>query len=565
MALFGSTPASSSRLEELKRILQRDPTSRQFLALAEEYRKAGKVRDAIVTIERGLSVHTSSVAAYVSLGKAYQQIERWEEAIRAYHNALRYDRENLVAIRQLADVHLLKGDKLDALKKLKLYQGLKPGEKDVQEAIERLEGELEPGHAKSFPASGIRSLRPERPAPASGSVVTAPVPREPIPAERAAPSESTAPFDLPAAPVWSQEPDVFSLEVAAVPKRVSSAPDVPVFVETELPAPEPAPAAPTAALREPPPEPREEIPLELRVRDVRHGLPRRDVSGVSAPLQMPGPEALLSTSDFAALELDPAASAAALSPPVSPPAAGATGPPSAEVAVFEVPVGEAVSPVTPAAAPPEEKPAPKDAGDGSESPTAPLVTETLAELYRSQGYRAEAREVYLSLAASAENERVARIFAEKAEALRESVRHVAVRKRLEGLLAPFEPSPPLANEDLSALLRGLVAGIPGLRSAALTDREGLAVLTEGMREEGETLEALLAELTSFVKNVGRSGAEIGAGPLKSLALVGEKGVAVLANVNADYALVLESGPEAALGEVRWAAARAAERLRPAVA
>ena len=67
-----------------------------------------------------------------------------------------------------------------------------------------------------------------------------------------------------------------------------------------------------------------------------------------------------------------------------------------------------------------------------------------------------------------------------------------------------------------------------------------------------------------MKNVGRSGAEIGAGPLRSLALVGEKGAAVLANVNADYALVLESDPEAALGEVRWVAARAAERLRPAV-
>ncbi len=565
MALFGSTPASPSRLEELKRILQRDPTSRQFLALAEEYRKMGKVRDAIVTIERGLSIHTSSVAGYVSLGKAYQQIERWEEAIRAYHNALRYDRENLVAIRQLADVHLSRGEKLEALKKLKLYQGLKPGEKDVQESIERLEGELEPGHARSFPTSGIRSLRTERPAPAAGAVVPTPVPHEPLPPERAAVPESTAPFDVPAAPVWNQEPDVFSLEVPAVPRRVSSTPDTLAFVETELSAPEPEPAAPAEALPEPPPAPREEIPLVARVRDVRHGLPRRDVSEASAALETPGPETQLSTPDFAALELDLSAAAVTVSPPVAPSGPAAAETPSVEVAVFEVPVRETVSPVSLAAASPGESRAPKDTSTASESTTAPLVTETLAELYRSQGYRAEAREVYLSLAASAETPGAARIFAEKAEALRELGRHVAVRKRLEGLLAPFEPSPPLANEDLSALLRGLVAEIPGLRSAALTDREGLAVLTEGLREEGETLEALLAELTSFVKSVGRSGAEIGAGPLKSLALVGEKGAAVLANVNADYALVLESDPEAALGEVRWAAARAAERLRPAVA
>ena len=221
MALFGSTPAPTSRLEELKRVLQRDPTSRQFLALAEEYRKHGKVRDAIVTIERGLSIHTSSVAAYVSLGKAYQQIERWEEAIRAYQNALRYDRENLVAIRQLADVHLSRGEKLEALKKLKLYQGLKPGEKDVQEAIERLQGELEPGQARAFSTSGIRSLRTERPAPAAPAAATVPAVHEPLPAERPPLPESTAPFDVPAAPAWNQEPDVFSVEAPAVPTRVA--------------------------------------------------------------------------------------------------------------------------------------------------------------------------------------------------------------------------------------------------------------------------------------------------------------------------------------------------------
>jgi predicted regulator of Ras-like GTPase activity (Roadblock/LC7/MglB family) len=89
-------------------------------------------------------------------------------------------------------------------------------------------------------------------------------------------------------------------------------------------------------------------------------------------------------------------------------------------------------------------------------------------------------------------------------------------------------------------------------------------VTEGFAGNGEALEVLVAELTSFVKNIGRSGAEIGGGTLRSLAVVGECGTAVLANVTPEYALILEAEPEAALGEVRWAAARAAERLRPAV-
>ncbi|HQR46274.1 MAG TPA: tetratricopeptide repeat protein [Thermoanaerobaculia bacterium] len=157
MALFGTPPTPPSRLEELKRILQRDPTSRQFLALAEEYRRQGKVRDAIITLERGLSIHTSSVAAHVSLGKAYQQLDRWEDAIRSYQNALRYDRENLVAIRQIAEVYMARGDKLEALKKLKLYRGLKAGDREVHDLIARLETELEPPPPERFP-SGIRPL-----------------------------------------------------------------------------------------------------------------------------------------------------------------------------------------------------------------------------------------------------------------------------------------------------------------------------------------------------------------------------------------------------------------------
>ena len=132
MALFGGPSQPVTRLEELKRLLQRDPTSRQFLALAEEYRRHGKYRDAVITLERGLALHSTSVAGYVALGKTYQQLDRLEDSIRAFSNALRIDRENLVAIRQLAEVYLAKGDKIEAIKKLKLYRGLKAGDREVE-------------------------------------------------------------------------------------------------------------------------------------------------------------------------------------------------------------------------------------------------------------------------------------------------------------------------------------------------------------------------------------------------------------------------------------------------
>src|ERR1035437_9619756 len=122
MALFGGPSTPVSRLEELKRLLQKDPTSRQFLPLAEEYRRHAKYRDAVITLERGLQMYSTSVAGHVALGRTYQQLDRLDDAIRAFTNALRIDRENLVAIRPLAQVYLAKGERVEAIKKLKLFQ-----------------------------------------------------------------------------------------------------------------------------------------------------------------------------------------------------------------------------------------------------------------------------------------------------------------------------------------------------------------------------------------------------------------------------------------------------------
>ena len=169
MALFGGPSTPVSRLEELKRLLQKDPTSRQFLALAEEYRRHGKYRDAVITLERGLQLHSTSVAAHVALGRTYQQLDRLEDAIRAFTNALRLDRENLVAIRQLAEVYLARGDKIEAIKKLKLYRGLKAGDRDVNEIIQKLEEEMSAAVAER-PRSGVQpafSELPEAPHPSA--------------------------------------------------------------------------------------------------------------------------------------------------------------------------------------------------------------------------------------------------------------------------------------------------------------------------------------------------------------------------------------------------------------
>ena len=119
-------------------------------------------------------------------------------------------------------------------------------------------------------------------------------------------------------------------------------------------------------------------------------------------------------------------------------------------------------------------------------------------------------------------------------------------------------------DHLHGLISGLVEGTEGIRAATLTDREGLPVVMAGASSRDAAMEILVAELSSFLKNVRRSTSETGAGELESFAIAGPHGGAVVSRVNADYSLILQVDPDAALGEIRWEAARTARALRPAV-
>ncbi len=160
-----------SRLDELKRALTRDPASRQFLALADEHRRQGQVTEAIGVLEQGLVQNPASVAGHVALGRLFQQKGRLDEALSSFSAALRLDPQNLVALRQTADLHLSRGDKVEAIKKLKLFRGLSPGDREVNELIRQLDDELaapfapRPSSRPDGEAPPLPATEPPRPSP----------------------------------------------------------------------------------------------------------------------------------------------------------------------------------------------------------------------------------------------------------------------------------------------------------------------------------------------------------------------------------------------------------------
>jgi tetratricopeptide (TPR) repeat protein len=94
----------SRRIEELKRRVQTDPASIAFAALAEEYRRAGRLDDAIATCIAGLKRHPSYGSARVTLACALQGAGRLSEARAEFEAVLRSAPENLAAIRGLAEI-----------------------------------------------------------------------------------------------------------------------------------------------------------------------------------------------------------------------------------------------------------------------------------------------------------------------------------------------------------------------------------------------------------------------------------------------------------------------------
>lgn len=141
-------PTAEARIRDLERRLDLDSGSRLFVALAEEYRKVGRVKDALSALQKGLLAHPGYIAAQVALGRVYLEASQATDAIATFTKVLSADPANLVAAKCLAEIHLSRRDNLEALKKYKLYRAIS-GDRKVDAVI----AELEPLVAPKPPAT----------------------------------------------------------------------------------------------------------------------------------------------------------------------------------------------------------------------------------------------------------------------------------------------------------------------------------------------------------------------------------------------------------------------------
>lgn len=102
--------SENPRIAELRRRVERDPTSIAFAQLAEEHRRVGDYQAAVKVCREGLARHPGYLSAQVTLGRALMELGEYDEACGELDAVLRAAPDNLAAIRALADIHQRRGD-----------------------------------------------------------------------------------------------------------------------------------------------------------------------------------------------------------------------------------------------------------------------------------------------------------------------------------------------------------------------------------------------------------------------------------------------------------------------
>ena len=158
---------AESRLEDLRRRVQQDPSSIAFAQLAEEYRRSGMFQEAVDVCRSGLLVHPAYHSARVTLGRALIELRHYEDAQHELEQALRAAPENLAAIRGLADALRRQGAFEEALVQYQAALALARHDPDLEQIIAELSRQVAPPESEPAvaPPLEITAIKPVDDAP----------------------------------------------------------------------------------------------------------------------------------------------------------------------------------------------------------------------------------------------------------------------------------------------------------------------------------------------------------------------------------------------------------------
>ncbi|HMK48442.1 MAG TPA: hypothetical protein VK435_00180 [Thermodesulfovibrionales bacterium] len=147
-------------IERLKEKISRDPNSKLFVPLAEEYKKAGMLDEAIEVLTTGLEHQPGYLSARVSLGKIFIDRGLLHEAQAEFEKVIGAIPDNLYAHKKLAEIYRDLGEKEKAVREFNMVLKLNPLDEWASSGLSELEMQ---------PAAKIEEppvKEPETPSPA---------------------------------------------------------------------------------------------------------------------------------------------------------------------------------------------------------------------------------------------------------------------------------------------------------------------------------------------------------------------------------------------------------------
>ncbi|HEX5829944.1 MAG TPA: tetratricopeptide repeat protein [Gemmatimonadaceae bacterium] len=498
---------SFARIDELRQKFDENPR-RYFAPLANEYRKAGDLAQAIEICRAHLAQQPGHMSGHIVLAQALYESGQAQEAREVFHSALELDPENLIALRHLGDIARDSGDVTDARAWYQRVLDVDPRNPEIVQRMEELAaGGTSPVMATPEPPTrnaehdaatpgmatlGLADPEPTAHQPPAGESAAAPfsatddalpldanlfdtgnfetVSFDEVVFEEPAPFEQSAPSAPPSAELTFDsfgagtfDIDSFGADAAETQASAGEWPSLSSETMAEAAQPDAGMSGGELELEMPddaPPRPAD----GLRDAGEEFGLGSfEDAAPAAAELS--------SDTGFELPELDVPASGGetwdrgeivleevVLESDVF--AGGAASAASVDPSLDDVDLLFSDGPPEPA--PPPAPPAsPVVASGAPPAPEGAFVTETMAELYLRQGFRDQALQVYRQLlAASPRDERLrARVaeleVGEPAEA--DAAMRLSGRYRA---LAASSPDAPVVRDWLHTLAQGRVLAAP---------------------------------------------------------------------------------------------------------
>lgn len=152
MAHNQNAAESALEIDRLATQLAKDPQSKVFMPLAEEYGKVGMWQEAAAVLEDGLKFYPGFITAMVALGRAYDHMGQATKAKAILEESVKLSPENLRAHRTLIKIYTSQGLNESAMQSCAIILAVNPRDEEALSAQSALGGPLkqkkEPGRPK---------------------------------------------------------------------------------------------------------------------------------------------------------------------------------------------------------------------------------------------------------------------------------------------------------------------------------------------------------------------------------------------------------------------------------